>query len=453
MKRALFGVAASVCLILSTVACVEEARSEGEDAQLAIVGGLLIDGNEGAPIERSVILVEGNRITHVGNEADTEVPQGWEVIDASGYTVMPGLNDAHVHLMIVGHGVYDEYFPRYQNRLREIMPISARQLLMHGVTTARDLGAPLEDIVWMKNQIESGRMEGPRLFVSGPFLQKSLPPAQGTSYDSTIQDFFRWTIDGADDARNKTQQLVDAGVDLIKVIQVAELTAEERAAIREVAEDAGLHIAIHAGSLEEVRAGVELGATTIEHVGGGREPRREEESIRLMSENQIYWSPGSIVSRVYQITEQTPQRLDDQRLRNDLPADIYEDVRASLEDISSLNYFANADANRFHGPKIMQGFDAGVRILVGTDSGTPMNFHYESTWQDMDLLVQYGMPPMRVISSATRLPALAYGRGHELGTIEPGRLADIIVVDGNPLREMAALQNVIHVVKDGVQYK
>jgi imidazolonepropionase-like amidohydrolase len=98
-------------------------------------------------------------------------------------------------------------------------------------------------------------------------------------------------------------------------------------------------------------------------------------------------------------------------------------------------------------------WEGGVRILVGTDSGTPMNFHYESTWQEMDLLVRYGMPPMKVISAATRLPAQLYGLGNELGTIEPGRLADIIVVAGNPLRDMSALSNVIHVIKGGVQYR
>ena len=170
--------------------------------------------------------------------------------------------------------------------------------------------------------------------------------------------------------------------------------------------------------------------------------------------HRIAASVTSIVNRVYDVSAEFPERLDDQRLKADLPAELYEDVRESLQSPGNLNYFDGAkDHNRHHPGKIQQLYEGGVRILVGTDSGTPMNFHYESTWQEMDLLVQYGMSPMKVISAATRLPAQLYGLGNELGTIEPGRLADIIVVDGNPLTRMSALKNVVHVVKGGDQYR
>lgn len=421
---------------------------------LAIVGGVLLDGNEGTPIQDSVVLIEGNRISRVGTVADTEIPTGAKVINANGYTVLPGLNDAHVHLMIVGHGIYDEYFPRYKDRLRDLMAISAKQLLMHGVTSARDLGAPLEDIMWVKREVESGRIPGPRLFVSGPFLQKTLPAARGTSYDYSVQSIFRWTVDGPEDARAKTRTLIDAGVDLIKVIQVGQLSSAERAAIREEAQKANMHIAAHGGFLEDIKACVELGVNSIEHMGGGSKPLFDEETVRVMAENRIVYSPTSIVSKIYDITRDYPERLDNQELKQLLPAEIYEDVRDSLKFFSRLNYFSGAkDNNRNHAAKIRQLYQGGVRIVVGTDSGTPMNFHSDSTWQEMDLLVRYGMPPMKVISAATRLPALLYRQARDLGTIEPGKLADIIVVDGNPLRHMSALKNVVHVIKDGKQYK
>ncbi len=423
-------------------------------ADLAIVGGVLLDGNEGTPIQDSVVLIEGNRISQVGTVADTEIPTGTTVINANGYTVLPGLNDAHVHLMIVGHGIYDQYFPRYADRLRDLMAISAQQLLMHGVTSARDLGAPLEDILWVKREVESGRIPGPRLFVSGPFLQKTLPSAQGTSYDYSVQSIFRWTVDGPEDARAKTRKLIDAGVDLIKVIQVRQLSSAERAAIRDEARKAGMHIAAHGGFLEDIKACAELGVNSIEHMGGGSKPLFDDETVRVMAENRIVYSPTSIVSRIYDITRAYPERLDNQELKQLLPSDIYEDVRGSLKFFSRLNYFSGAkDRNRHHAAKIRQLYEGGVRIVVGTDSGTPMNFHSDSTWQEMDLLVRYGMPPMKVISAATRLPALLYRQARDLGTIEPGKLADIIVVDGNPLRHMSALKNVVHVIKDGKQYK
>jgi imidazolonepropionase-like amidohydrolase len=440
-------------LLMSRSAPAQQDGRVWGPGKLAIVGGFLIDGNGGIPIENAVVLMEGDRIAHVGTVADTRVPDGFRVINARGYTVMPGLNDAHVHLMIVGHGIYDEYFPRYRNRLREVLPVSARELLLAGVTSARDLGAPLQDILWIKREIEAGRLPGPRLFVAGPFLQKSLPRAQGTSYDSSVQDFFRWTVNGADDARAKTRRLIEAGVDLIKVIQLDQLTPEERTAIATEARKAGKHIAVHAGTLEELRAAAEMGAGSVEHTGGGSKPLLDEEYVRIVVEKGIYYDPTSVVSKIYNITETFPARLDNQRLKTDLPADIYQDVRNSLNFFSRLNYFAGRNANRHHAAKIRQLWDQGARILVGTDSGTPMNFHYESTCQEMDLLVQYGLPPMYVIQAATKQPALLYGKGTELGTIEPGRLADIIVVDGNPLTHMSALRNVVHVIKGGVQYK
>lgn len=415
--------------------------------KLAIVGGFLIDGNEGPPVRDAVILVEGDRITRVGTVADTPVPAGATVIDANGYTVMPGLHDVHVHLMIAGHGVYTEYFPRWGDRLRDVMVVSAQQLLDAGVTSARDVGAPLDESIWIKREIEEGRVPGPRLFVSGPFLQKTT-----SGYD----DAFRWTVDGADDARAKTRRLIEAGVDLIKVIQLSQLTAAERAAIAEEARSAGLHIAVHAWNLEEHQLAAEMGAGTIEHISAGSKPRFLDESVRLFADRGIAYVPTNIVMRVYEITQAFPERLDNQRLKKELPADIYEDIRASIEHPERLGYFDRAK-EAFNpdnwGPKTRQLYEGGVRVLVGTDSGTPMNFHYESTWQEMDLLVEYGMPPMKVISAATRLPAQLYGLGDELGTVEPGRLADIIIVDGNPLRDMSALRNVVHVVKGGVQYK
>jgi len=407
-------------------------------ATLAIVGGTLIDGNEGPPVQNAVVLVTGDRITHVGTIHDTEIPAGAEVIDADGRTVMPGLHDAHVHVMLVGHGEYDEYFPRYGDRLRELMPIATRELLMAGVTSARDLGAPLDDILWLKNEIEEGRLPG-------PFLQKTTGPTQA---------LFRWTVDGEEDARAKTRQLIEAGVDLIKVIQADRLTPAERRAISEEARRAGLHIAAHGYDAEELRAAVEMGAATIEHVNARPLPFYDEESVRLMAANGVASCFTSVVSRIYNITMEYPERLDDPRLREDLPPAVYEDVRGSIEHPERLGYFDQKKAiNPWHAQKFRQLWDGGVTILVGTDSGTPMNFHYESTWQEMDLLVRYGMPPLKVISAATRLPARLYGLGDELGTVEPGRLADIIVVDGNPLRDMSALRNVVHVIKGGVRYK
>jgi imidazolonepropionase-like amidohydrolase len=178
--------------------------------------------------------------------------------------------------------------------------------------------------------------------------------------------------------------------------------------------------------------------------------------VRLMADNRIVWVPTVIHNLLIDVVKEDPARLDDQQLEADLPPDLYEDVRESFRFPSRLGYFYDdSEEDRSYASKVRQLYDAGVQIVVGTDSGTPMNFHYESTWQEMDLLVQYGIPPLEVIGMATRQPALLYGAYDDIGSLEPGKLADIIVVNGNPLRRMSALQqnNVIYVIKGGVQYK
>lgn len=417
-----------------------------QSAELAIVGGFLIDGNGGPPLENSVVLVQGHRITHVGTVADTEIPRGARVIQVDGYTVMPGLHDLHVHLIGATHGVYSEFFPRYRDRYREIALISAKQLISAGVTSARDLGMPLNDAVAVKRAIESGSSPGPRMFMSGPFLQKSFEEHWGD---------IRWAVNGADDARAKTRRIIEAGMDVIKVIQLTELTSAERSAIADEARKAGKPIVVHAGDIPSIRAAAEMGVRTVEHIGGGGASQLDEEYVKLMRAAGMIAVPTSIVSKVYNLTEMYPERLDDQRLRNDLPPDLYRDIRDSWRFFSRLDYFDGAYYNRHHPTKIMQLYDAGVAVMVGTDAGTPMNFHYEATLREMELLVEYGIEPMRVLLAATKEPPRVYGMSHELGTIEPGKLADIIVVNGNPLRHMSAIEqnNVIYVFKGGVQYK
>ena len=156
---------------------------------LALVGGQVIDGYEGPPIHDGVVLIAGDRIVAVGPRAEVTVPAGTTVVDTEGMSVLPGLMDMHVHLMILGHSDYEHWDKTYMARFRdEIMPIAAKQLLMSGVTTVRDLGAPLDEILHVKRRIEKGEIPGPRLFVSGPFIQKR-PYFE-------YEKFVRWGVDG-----------------------------------------------------------------------------------------------------------------------------------------------------------------------------------------------------------------------------------------------------------------
>ena len=137
--------------------------------KVALVGGTMLDGLGGAPVYDSVILVDGESIVDVGTEASLPVPEGYRIISTEAMTVMPGLWEMHAHLMLNGHSDYAHWDRTYLSRLEsEIMPASAVQLLLAGITTARDLGAPLESSINIKRKIEDGTIPGPRLFVSGP---------------------------------------------------------------------------------------------------------------------------------------------------------------------------------------------------------------------------------------------------------------------------------------------
>ena len=142
-----------------------------ESNSKALVGGTLIDGFGSIPIKNSVILIEGDKIVAVGNKDNITIPQNAEIISTEGMSVLPGLWDMHVHTMLTGHSDYTYWDKTYPPLWQDvIMPASAHQLLMAGVTSARDLGAPLEESIAVRDAINSGEVPGATLYVSGPFI-------------------------------------------------------------------------------------------------------------------------------------------------------------------------------------------------------------------------------------------------------------------------------------------
>lgn len=430
-----------VATLLGIVFLLPTTLLSAQEADLAIVGGMLIDGNEGSPVQNSVVLVEGDRITQVGRVGTTEVPDEAHVIDANGKTLMPGLIESHAHLMIVGHGKYSEYFPRYKDRIMsgEILRLSAKQLIWAGVTTARDVGAPLEPSVEVREEIAAGKTVGPRLFVSGPFIVRDY---------GGYSKYFQVKVNSAEEAREAAIEILEGGADLLKPWEIIE--PEDLKAIVEVAEKRGKTVATHGGAVERIRADVEAGVTSIEHFPGGSKSYISQESLELIVDSGTWVVPTWNGGPIYYRTLDYPERLDNPLLEEFLPDDLYQDVRSSLENFQRLDYFRGGKGHPTgYKKKLMQLYEAGANIALGTDSGTPMNFHYEAMWQQMKTWVKYGMKPMHVISAATRHGAEVLGKADEFGTVDPGKKADLIVVDGNPLTDMRALRDPDFVVKEG----
>jgi imidazolonepropionase-like amidohydrolase len=414
------------------------------------VGGRIIDGWGGPVIENGTILVDGDRIVAVGRASDVAVPGGARVVSTEGMTVMPGLFDMHVHLHILGHADYRRWDGLYGNTAaRDVMPIAAKQLLMAGVTSARDLGAELDQIIEVKRRIAAGEIPGPRLFVSGPFIQHS-------PYEAYEKDL-RWGVNGAEDARAKVQRLIEAGVDVIKLIDQDRLTPEEVRAVVETAHRGGKPVVAHAHRMEEIRVGLEFGVDNFEHTGLGTAPGYPDDIVEALRERNaaLYWTPTISPLYVMQYTgEVFPERLDDPAWREGMPKEMADEIRRSLDNIPSLPYYALFPSRIPKLPgKFAQLRETGVTMMIGTDAGIPSMFHNDATWREMSKWVELGVAPMQVIQAATLWPARFLRVDDRLGTLATGRLADIIAVRGDPLTDMTVMRNVAIVIRNGQQVK
>ncbi len=433
--------AVAVTIAAATLATTAAAQQP----TLALVGGRVLDGYGGPILENGTVLVSGERIIAVGPSSDIDVPAGTRIVSTEGMTVMPGLCDMHVHLQLLGHGDYERWDELYGDANEEVMAIAAGQLLRAGVTCARDLGGPLDELVATKRGIAEGRIPGPRLFISGPFLQRA-------AYEPWQEDY-RWGVSGADDAARKTQELIDAGVDVIKLIDQDQLTSDEVAAIVETAHAAGLPVVAHAHRMEEIRVGLEHGVDNFEHTGLGTAPGYSPDVLQALSElnSALWWTPTISPLYVMQYTgEIFPERLDDPSWRAGMSEEMSDEIRASLQDIPHLPYYALFPSRIPRLPvKFGQLRETGVRMLIGTDSGIPSMFHTDSTWREMVKWIELGVPAMEVIQSATLWPARFLGQDADFGTVEVGKFADLIAVPGDPLTDMGVLRRPVVVVKGG----
>jgi len=416
----------------------------------ALVGGTLINGFGGAPIHNSVIIVEGNKIVKVGHQGNTDIPKDAEVISTEGKSVMPGLWDMHVHLMINGHSDYSHWDTTYIDDLASIvMPSSALQLLSAGVTSARDLGAPLNASISVRDRINKGEIPGPTMYMSGPFIQHE--PYPGT-------EAFRWGVKGANDARAKVRKLANAGVDCIKLVDQDQMTQEEVKAVVDEAHKHQLTVVGHSHRPEEIRRGLIAGVDNFEHTGLSSAPRYPEDVMNMIKERTakmnlgpLYWTPTVEGLYNYEYLRDNPEALDNDCWHAGLPQRIIDDIEQSIQYPGRLPYFQLTPSRRpTLETKVKQLIEAGVVLLIGTDSGIPMKFHCQSTWNELDVWVnEFGIDAMYAIKAATYWPAKMMGVDDQYGTISEGKYADIIAVDGDVLRYISLLSNVTFVMKHG----
>jgi imidazolonepropionase-like amidohydrolase len=450
--RSLYAVLVVAGLTMTAAGAQQRAASRvTPDGPMALVGGTVIDGTGKAPVRDGVVLIRAGRIEAVGTTDSLRVPDGYAAVSTDGMTVLPGLWDLHVHLMYAGHPNprywLQTYSPQFE---RVVMPASAEQLLMAGVTSARDLAAPLQPILAVKARIEKGEIPGPTLYVAGPALTKGA---------SAIQT---WTVSGAADGRVKTSQLIDAGVDWIKVLNADQLTLEEMQAIVGEAHARGRKVAAHAFSEAEIRRGLAAGVDDLQHLRT-QTPEYAPDVLAVIRERirtgpPLYWTvtAGGNGQLNAAYLASNPEFLDDPANFIGLPQPIVDDVRQA---ITATTRGASPRAGAVQSQqeidaivkrKIAQIRQLGVQIVFGTDVGSWGEVTGHATWMEADLWVRaLGIEPMTVIQAMTLDAARMMGADRDSGSITEGKVADVIAVRGDPLRHMDVLREPRIVIKHG----
>jgi imidazolonepropionase-like amidohydrolase len=402
---------------------------------VAVKAGRLIDPKAGTVLPEAVILVEGGRVKAIG--PSLPIPAGTRVIDLSALTVLPGLFDCHTHLVgdySTDQDPLSDLHRSAAERAFESIP-NARRTLEAGFTTVRDVGTYRAFVdVALRDAIARGDVVGPRMFVAGAYvtITEGGGALTGLAPDITLPWDLRFGIaDGPDQVRQRVRDIAQRGVDLIKVIATGaflahgshpgfpEYTYDELRAAVEEAGKKGLKVAAHAHSTEGIKLAVRAGVASIEHG-----TYLDDEGIRLMKERGTY-----LVADIYDA------EWIRQGAKTGTPQD-FADKEPEADEIQRQNF--------------RKAVKAGVKIAFGTDAGVyPHGLNTRQfAWQ-----VRYGQTPLDAIRSATVSAAELIGRDKEIGSLEPGKWADLIAVKGDPLADVSVLENVSFVMKEGKVYK
>ena len=418
-------------------------RAAAGSGPFALVGGTLIDGSGAPAVPNSVVLIRDDRIEATGTIDFLPVPQGYTRVSTEGMTVLPGLWDMHVHLLYAGHTSFQYWHDTYTDRFAsDIMPATALQLLLAGVTSARDLGAPPESVLVTKQRIARGEIPGPTIYAAGPQLTPE-PPDWAR--------FYRRGVSGPASATALAREMLDAGADVLKISGAEGLTVEEVRAITAEAHARGARVTAHGRSNAEILIGLEGGVDEFQHIGTGNAgdefPPELMAAIRARaaSVSPLYWTPTVGLALRGDYFRTSTEGLDDPANYQSLPLPIAGDVRASL-----AAYRPQPSPVEAIRRKVDQLREAGVQLVVGTDAGLPGNFHGQAMWQEMDAWVNVlGIDPLSTIHAATGLAATLLGADADSGTLADGKYADVLVVRGDPLRHMDVLRAPAMVFKHG----
>lgn len=382
----------------------------------------------GEVIEKGAVVINGNMITYVGPTNKIRPSKKDKVFDVSGKTVLPSLIDAHVHLCLDGSP--DPMTSVARNSVPQLTlkaAYYARQTLEAGVTTVRDMGGRDYVDIAIRDGIESGILQGPRMICCGRLV--CMTGGHGWQFGREAS--------GVDGVREAVREQLKMGVNFIKLIATGgvmtkgvdpgatQFTLEELMVGVEEARKAGRRTATHAQGTEGIKNSLWAGVNSIEHGFF-----LDDEAIELMLEMKAYLVPT--LSAPYQI------------IRGGIKGGV---PRFAVEKSKSVM--------KSHFRSVRRAYKSKIPIAMGTDAGTPFNCHGENL-KEMELLVKAGLTPMEAIVATTQTASEVLGLEKKIGTLEKGKLADLIVVDGDPLDDISLLQKkdkMLVIMKEGCFYK
>lgn len=437
---------ALLILLVVTAGCSETARIADDRSALVIRGITLLDGTGGSPRPNATLVIEGNRIVQAGHAADVDVPRGARIVDGEGLYAMPGLWDLHVHL---------------SKAKAEALPL----LIANGVTSVRDMGGDLDELRALRRQIGAGELVGPRMLLAGPMFDS--PEALDRLRAQPTRERWMVTRVAVPDSAS-AQTLVDSvaglGVDFIKIreaVSPAVYAAVVRAALRN-----DLAVVGHPPySMDPVEAAA-LGVASFEHASYPY-PLDPDSAARTrildaFREHGVAMVPTLVAWQVSLMDRDSLWALVQDSLGNRDPRrrliadfladewrfDVEGDERKSDKSLKAWQGFFKLQAD-----DLRAMHEAGIRMLPGSDLAGPSLFPGYALHDELGNLVEHvGLTPMEAIESATRHSAELLGLGDELGTLEVGKLADLVLLGANPVADIANTRRIVGVVADGRYY-
>ncbi len=409
-----------------TVAALGASDAVAEDSYIR--AGRLLDVVEGELLRDRVIVVRDERIAGIAASEDIDIPEGAEVIDLSGYTVLPGLIDMHVHL--VGNAEAQGYAQLADSLPRATLhgAANARRTLEAGFTSVRNVGAGGFADIALRDAIDAGDLPGPRMRASGPSVGITGGHCDSNLLPAEYEDYSGGVADGPWEIRKRIRDNIKYGADVIKFcatggvlsrgtsVGVQQYTEEEMAALVDEAQRRGRRVAAHAHGTEGIKAAIRAGVDSVEHAS-----LIDDDGIRLARDAGTF-----LVMDVYVST----YILEMGEAAGFLP-----------ESLEKERIVGEAQRNNFR-----KAHEAGVRIAFGSDAGV---YPHGINARQFAYMVRYGMTPLQAIRAATVDAAELLGWPLDVGRIEEGAYADIIAVRGNPLDDVRLLEDVRFVMKGG----